>query len=628
MADNYDDYTREQLLRLLRERDRKPRFGLVWERDEIEHDKAVNDDFVALDFDPALSCGDAPFRNLIIEGDNFDALRFLRMTHAGKVKCIYIDPPYNTGNRDFIYNDRFIDKDDVYKHSKWLEFMYRRLVVAKELLAEDGVIFVSIDDNEVFNLGALMNRVFGEDNHVATCVWQKRYSRENRGAIGDVHEYLLIYAINPEIFKERRNKLPLGEKQISVYKNPNNDPNGLWRAVALSAQGFRPNQMYEIISPITGKHHRPPEGSCWKVIEPQYKRLLAEGRIYFGKDGNSVPSRIQYLKDIEGMVPWTWWPHEEVGHTDEARKEIQSIFGTQTAFDTPKPVRLIERILRIATKPDDLVLDFFAGSGTTAHAVMKLNAEDGGNRRFILVSSTEAVEEQIPPNPPFSKGGTTNEPPFPKGGTTDEPPFSNGGTTNETTFPKGESLDELENAPASSLPSLKRVGATTPDAFLPPLKKGGRGGFQDKNLCRDVCAERVRRVMRGYTNKKGEAVEGLGGDFAYLRTRRIPAEAVLSRIEHEQVWTALQLIHTETLQPYAKGAAMQTAELPDGMLAYCLKVNEETLRQLLDLAKGNGIVVVYSWQPGWLRQYLPNETISVEQIPAFLINRFGGDYAA
>ena len=377
MADNYDDYTREQLLRLLRERDRKPRFGLVWERDEIEHDKAVNDDFVALDFDPALSCGDAPFRNLIIEGDNFDALRFLRMTHAGKVKCIYIDPPYNTGNRDFIYNDRFIDKDDVYKHSKWLEFMYRRLVVAKELLAEDGVIFVSIDDNEVFNLGGLMNKVFGEDNHVATCVWQKRYSRENRGAIGDVHEYLLIYAINPEIFKERRNKLPLGEKQISVYKNPNNDPNGLWRAVALSAQGFRPNQMYEIISPITGKHHRPPEGSCWKVIEPQYKRLLAEGRIYFGKDGNSVPSRIQYLKDIEGMVPWTWWPHEEVGHTDEARKEIQSIFGTQTAFDTPKPVRLIERILRIATKPDDLVLDFFAGSGTTAHAVMKLNAEDG-----------------------------------------------------------------------------------------------------------------------------------------------------------------------------------------------------------------------------------------------------------
>ncbi|PZN81975.1 MAG: site-specific DNA-methyltransferase [Candidatus Methylumidiphilus alinenensis] len=568
MADNYDDYTKDQLLRLLRERDRKPKFGLVWERDEIEHDKAVNDDFVALDFIPELSCpsdlsaqnpsdqeqrNSSPptFRNLIIEGDNFDALRFLRMTHAGKVKCIYIDPPYNTGNRDFIYNDRFIDKDDVYKHSKWLEFMYRRLVVAKELLAEDGVIFVSIDDNEVFNLGALMNRVLGEDNHVATCVWQKRYSRENRGAIGDAHEYLLIFAINPVLFKVRRNKISLTEKQISVYKNI--DPvHGRWRDIPMSAQGFRLNQMYEIVAP-NGKRHTPPEGRCWSTVEPQYLKLFDQGRIYFGKDGNGTPRIIRYLSEVEGVVPWTWWPHEEVGHTDEARKEIQDIFGTQTAFDTPKPVRLIERILRIATKPNDLVVDFFAGSGTTAHAVMKLNAEDGGNRRFILVSNTEVTDAE-----------------------------------------------------------------------------------PGKNLCRDVCAERVRRVMRGYTNKKGEAIEGLSGDpsttlrtgFAYLRTRRIPAEAVLSRIEHEQVWIALQLIHTETLQPYATGSEMQTAELPDGKLAYCTKVNEEILGQLLDLAGGNGIVVVYSWQPGWLRQYLPNESITVEQIPAFLINRFGGDYAA
>ena len=568
MADNYDDYTKDQLLRLLRERDRKPKFGLVWERDEIEHDKAVNDDFVALDFIPELSCpsdlsaqnpsdqeqrNSSPptFRNLIIEGDNFDALRFLRMTHAGKVKCIYIDPPYNTGNRDFIYNDRFIDKDDVYKHSKWLEFMYRRLVVAKELLAEDGVIFVSIDDNEVFNLGALMNRVLGEDNHVATCVWQKRYSRENRGAIGDAHEYLLIFAINPVLFKVRRNKISLTEKQISVYKNVN-PIHGRWRDIPMTAQGFRPNQMYEIVAP-NGKKHKPPEGRCWSTVESQYLKLFKEGRIYFGKDGNGTPRIIRYLSEVEGVVPWTWWPHEEVGHTDEARKEIQDIFGTQTAFDTPKPVRLIERILRIATKPNDLVVDFFAGSGTTAHAVMKLNAEDGGNRRFILVSNTEVTDAE-----------------------------------------------------------------------------------PGKNLCRDVCAERVRRVMRGYTNKKGEAIEGLSGDpsttlrtgFAYLRTRRIPAEAVLSRIEHEQVWIALQLIHTETLQPYATGSEMQTAELPDGKLAYCTKVNEEILGQLLDLAGGNGIVVVYSWQPGWLRQYLPNESITVEQIPAFLINRFGGDYAA
>ena len=161
MADNYDDYSKEQLLHLLRERDRRPNFGLVWERDEIDHDLSVNNDFVALDWDADLSCGDGPQDNLIIEGDNFDALRTLRMTHAGRVKCIYIDPPYNTGNRDFIYNDSFIDKDDNYRHSKWLEFMFRRLELAKELLTEDGVIFVSIDDNEVFHLGLLMEQVFG-----------------------------------------------------------------------------------------------------------------------------------------------------------------------------------------------------------------------------------------------------------------------------------------------------------------------------------------------------------------------------------------------------------------------------------------------------------------------------------
>jgi adenine-specific DNA-methyltransferase len=549
MPDNYNDYSKDELIRLLRERDRKPKFGLVWERDEIEHDKSLNGDFVALDFDADLSTGEGPFSNLIIEGDNFDALRFLRMTHAGKVKCIYIDPPYNTGNRDFIYNDRFIDKDDAYKHSKWLEFMFRRLELAKELLAEDGVIFVSIDDNEVFNLGLLMNRVFGEVNHIATCVWQKRYSRENREAIGDVHEYIFIYAINPDIFKERRNKLPLGEKQLSVYKNPNNDPKGPWRAVALSAQGFRPNQMYEIVSPLTGKRHRPPEGSCWKVIEPQYQRLLEEGRIYFGKTGNSVPSRIQYLKDIEGMVPWTWWPHEEVGHTDEARKEIQSIFGTQTAFDTPKPVRLIERILRIATKPSDLVLDFFAGSGTTAHAVAKLNREDGGNRRFILVSSTEAT-------------------------------------------------------------------ADTPD----------------KNLCRDVCAERVKRVLGGYRNKKGEAVEGLGGGgpsatlktgFAYLRARRIPVSRVYDDIQHEQVWLALQLIHLEAFQPYAADFGLQTAESDHGAIAYCAKVNAETLSDLERLAADHAEVIVYSWQPGLLRQRLMDTRFSFAPIPQFLMDRFG-----
>jgi adenine-specific DNA-methyltransferase len=202
MADNYDDYSREELIRELRLRDRRPRFDLVWERKEIEHEKAVNDDFVALDFDPSLSCGEAPYRNLIIEGDNFNALRYLRMTHAGKIKCIYIDPPYNTGNRDFIYNDRFVDKEDAYRHSKWLEFMYRRLQLARDLLAEDGVIFVSIDDNEGFHLGLLMQQIFGLQNFVGCFIWRKVDSpNDNKVALTPDHEYILCYAASKDSVK-------------------------------------------------------------------------------------------------------------------------------------------------------------------------------------------------------------------------------------------------------------------------------------------------------------------------------------------------------------------------------------------------------------------------------------------
>ena len=540
MHDKYEEYSREELLRLLRERDRKPRFGLVWERNEIEHDRSLNDDFVMLEPDAALSVGDAPHHNLVIEGDNFDALRYLRMTHSGKVNCIYIDPPYNTGNRDFIYNDRFVDKDDVYKHSKWLEYMYRRLILAKDLLAEDGVIFASIDDNEMLHLGMLMDRVFGEANRVATCIWQKRYSRENRGAIGDAHEYLLVYAITPNNFKKRRNKIPPTEKQAAIYKNPNNDPKGPWRVIPMTAQGYRPNQMYEIITP-TGAVHLPPEGRCWSTIESEFKRLLAEGKIWFGKEGKSQPGVIRYFSEVEGITPWTWWPHEEVGHTDEAKKEIQSILGTQTAFDTPKPVRLIERVLRIATKPDDLVLDFFAGSGTTAHAVMKLNAEDGGKRRFILVSSTEA---------------TTAEP--------------------------------------------------------------------DKNICRDVCAERLRRVIRGYENKKGEAIEGLGGSFSYLRTKRIPVARVFNEIQHGQVWLALQLIHGEALAPYDETAKVQVSGSAEARLVYVPKLNAATLKEVARVAALGGSLTVYSWQPGQLRQRIEAGNVSFEKIPEFLVKRFGG----
>ena len=357
---------------------------------------------------PELSCGDAASGNLIVQGDNLLALKALLPRYAGQVKCIYIDPPYNTGNEGWAYNDN-VNSPEIRKwlgevvgkegetldrHDRWLCMMYPRLVLLKQFLREDGAIFASIDDNEVAKLRVLMDEIFGATRFVACNVWQKRYSRENRGAIGDVHEYVMVYAADPDRFQETRNRIPIDEKQAKVYKNPNNDPKGRWRGIPMTAQGYRPNQMYEIETP-SGKIVKPPEGRCWSTIESEFMKLKAEGRIYFGKDGKSQPSVIRYLSEVEGFVPWTWWPHDEVGHTDEARKEIQSILGTQTAFDTPKPMRLIQRVLQIATDKDALVLDSFAGSGTSGHAVLKQNAEDGGHRRFILVEMASKIAHDV-----------------------------------------------------------------------------------------------------------------------------------------------------------------------------------------------------------------------------------------
>ena len=359
---------------------------------------------------PELGCGDPGSGNLLVEGDNLHALKALLPYYAGQVKCIYIDPPYNTGNEGWVYNDAvnspLIQKwlgetvgkeaEDLSRHDKWLCMMLPRLQLLKQFLREDGSIWVSMDDSEISLLRMLMDEVFGRERFVACNVWQKRYSRENREAIGDVHEYLLVYAIDPDRFKEVRNRVGLENKQREAYKNPNNDPRGPWQSISMTAQGYRPNQMYEIVAP-NGTVHRPPEGRCWSTIESEYKKLKENDRLWWGKDGNGVPRQIRYLTEVEGLVPWTWWTHDEVGHTDEARKEIQSILLTQTAFDTPKPTRLIERVIQIATNPGDLVLDSFMGSGTTAHAVLKLNAAapDQPLRNFIGIEMEPVIAKNV-----------------------------------------------------------------------------------------------------------------------------------------------------------------------------------------------------------------------------------------
>lgn len=359
---------------------------------------------------PDLGCGEPGAGNLIVQGDNLVALKALLPYYAGQVKCIYIDPPYNTGNEAWTYNDNVNspvirewlgkavgrEAEDLSRHDKWLCMIYPRLLLLKRFLRPDGSIWVSMDDSEIALLRLLMDAVFGPERFIGCNVWQKRYSRENREAIGDVHEYLLVYALDPEMFKRTRNRLPLTEKQARIYKNPNNDPEGRWRGIPMTAQGWRPNQMYEIVTP-SGRRLNPPEGRCWSMIESEYKKLLDQGRIYFGRNGSSRPSVIRYLSEVQGFVPWTWWPHEEAGHTDEARKEVQAILGTQTAFDTPKPTRLIERVLQIASNPGDLILDSFAGSGTTGQAVLKLNhdAPERERRHFILVEMESRIARDV-----------------------------------------------------------------------------------------------------------------------------------------------------------------------------------------------------------------------------------------
>ena len=322
----------------------------------------------------ALSnCANDPdTENMLIHGDNLLALKALESKFAGRVKCIYIDPPYNTGAAFDYYEDNL-------EHSIWLNLIRPRLEILWNLLdKETGSLWISIDDAEQAYLRVLCDELFGRTNFVAQIVWQKRYSRENREAIGDVHEYILVYAKSPMKFKEDRNLVPMSEEQAKVYKNPNNDPRGRWRPVPMTAQAGHatPDQFYEITAP-GGKVHTPPPGRCWGMAKKTFEELLADGRIYFGKDNNSQPNTIRYLSEVPGVAPWTWWPCKEVGHTDSSKKEILALFGEDNIFDTPKPEALIERIINIASNPGDLVLDSFLGSGTTAAVAHKMG------RRYI-----------------------------------------------------------------------------------------------------------------------------------------------------------------------------------------------------------------------------------------------------
>lgn len=613
-SEKYDDLSREDLIRLLARREKEPhrRFGLVWEQDDLEREAALNADFVALEQDGALSCGGAPYRNLLIEGDNFDALRYLRMTHAGRVKCIYIDPPYNTGNRDFVYNDRFLDKDDAFRHSKWLEFMYRRLALARDLLRDDGAIFVHIGEEEMAHLTCLMDQLF-PGMKVGTFVWKTRSGANDSKNyfFSQDHEYVLCYA-GPGFSFE-------GDlKDTSAYRNPDNDPRGPWindNLVTNKSLVERPNAYYPVQNPNTGVWYACDPDNTWrfasetklkvgqkirtvtmeqlieakKILWPKDPATVSYGsmeELFAAIDAGTAPRNLRRdIPDLEYWIsktigfgkprykrhlsevrrsekPLSSWvipnaaKKDELmaqvndtaeslrsGYTSDGTSLVQDMLNNKD-FPYPKPLSLVQALLAQATGPDDLVVDFFAGSGTTGHAVLALNAEDGGDRRFILVSCTEA---------------TAAEP--------------------------------------------------------------------DKNVCRDITQRRLAAAVNGYTvhTKKGfKPVEGLGGGFAYLRARRVGI-GELGALSADPVWLAVALFHFGMIPANAvAGEAWYAAVTDDACVAYLPRVDGESVRKLLDLMdKSDAPATVYTHQVSALRQRLGRPEAEILPVPEMIVKRFG-----
>lgn len=353
--------------------------------------------------------------NLYIEGDNLEVLKLLQETYLGKVKMIYIDPPYNTGN-DFVYEDDFAQSTEDYMgnsgqydeegnrlvtntesngrfHTDWLNMIYPRLKIAKDLLADDGAVFISIDDNEVKNLMAMCDEVFGTSNFLATFVWQKKYGPANDAkGVSATHEYILLYGKNSDVWMP--GLLPRSDEQLKAYKNPDNDPRGVWRASDLSARTYSASCDYIITGP-TGLKFSPPPSRSWIVNKESYQNLLADNRITFGSDGTGRPMQKKFITEVKGgITPETWLPRERGGDNKIARYELKDIFP-ENLFDTPKPSKLVSYLITISgVEKDAIILDFFSGSATTAHAVMKLNAEDGGHRKFIMVQLPEKTDEK------------------------------------------------------------------------------------------------------------------------------------------------------------------------------------------------------------------------------------------
>lgn len=370
----------------------------------VNHDKEVP--FRLLKKIKSASVGDNS-QNLILHGDNLQALKALMPYYTGQVKCVYIDPPYNTGNEKWVYNDKVNspkikkwlgkvvgkESEDLCRHDKWLCMMYPRLNLLRDLMADDGAFFVSIDDDEGQYLKAMLDEIFGRENFLTTIIWHKKHTSANDARFfSDNHDYILVYV--KDINKFNINLLPREEIHDSRYTNPDNDPRGPWASGPCHVKTPNPKDIYEITTP-SGRKVWPPKSTSWRFSEKKFAELVADNRIWFGEKGGNIPRYKRFLSEVQqGIIPKTMWLRDEVGDNQEAKTEIKDLVPN-SPFNTPKPTRLIKRILQLSTNKDSIVLDSFAGSGTTGHAVLDLNKEDGGDRKFILVEMEDEVAKDI-----------------------------------------------------------------------------------------------------------------------------------------------------------------------------------------------------------------------------------------
>lgn len=364
------------------------KYGLVFEEHREGIDEVLENNLPVLTEDTDLFMDNGGQMNFLIEGDNLASLKLLEKTHKGRIDLIYIDPPYNTGNKDFVYDDRFVDSNDTFRHSKWLSFMEKRLQIARSLLSENGVIFISIDDNEQAQVKLMCDNVFGADNFIAQIIWERAYAPVNlKKHFSESHDYVICFAKN--IQKAICNGLPRSSEANDRYSNPDNDIRGVWKAADSTVGPAVQEKIYEITLP-SGRKVLPSSGRCWLYTKERFAEMVNDNRIWFGPNGDSTPAVKKFLSEVkQGVTPMTIWKYTEVGHSQDATKELKNIFDGESKFTYPKSIRLLQRIVCLYGDKSSTILDFFAGSGTTGHAVMKLNAEDGGSRKFILCTNNE-----------------------------------------------------------------------------------------------------------------------------------------------------------------------------------------------------------------------------------------------